>query len=105
MISNLTRALAMLAGLLAMLACLYTPASAAPMPRGTHHAAAAMAADMPCCPEKGSPSLKVCGQPCAVIAVPLFTFAYLPQVSRLRFDMRMPATSGISYDPLAPPPR
>lgn len=95
----------MLAGLFALLACLYAPASAAPIPRGMHHATAGMAADMPCCPENETPTVKVCGQPCAVIAVPLFAFAYLPRVSRLSFDTRVPATPGISYDPLAPPPR
>ena len=94
----------MLAGLLALLACLYVPASAEPQAHGAP-SAAGMSADMPCCPEKGPPSLKLCGLPCAVIAVPLFTFAYLPRVSRLSFDTRVPAALGISYDPLAPPPR
>jgi hypothetical protein len=106
--SGLFQIIGLLCGLIAMLACLQTPAAAgSPMlpEAGGSHAAMDVTSDMPCCPDKGTAQLKVCSQPCAVIAVENFNMVYRPYIRPLRFRFGTSRGTGITYDPEAPPPR
>ena len=106
--SSWIQIIGLLCGLIAMLACLQTPAAAGSLmlrETGGSHAAMDMTSDMPCCPDKGTVQLKVCSQPCAVIAVENFSLVYRPYVRPLRFGFGTSRGTGITYDPAAPPPR
>lgn len=98
------KAIALMIGMLAMLVCMAAPASAAP---GSHHqgmAAMESTSDMPCCPEKSS-TIKACSQMCPSIAAVTFGLAYVPIFRTLQFQIGVQIRTGLTYDPLAPPPR
>lgn len=96
---------ALIMGMLAMLFCLATPVVAAPVPHFDDLMATSEAApDMPCCPEKGTTN-KACNQMCPAVAAVTISFAFVPGFRTLSFQTSRQVRSGLTYDPVAPPPR
>lgn len=106
MTASVLRPLVMLCGLLAMLFCLSTPAAAEPSHfMGNTQPTAGMASDMPCCPEKSPAAPKSCSAQCTLIAPARYELAYVPLVKDVRFIFIEAVGSGMTYAPVAPPPR
>lgn len=88
-------------GLAALLLCVNTPVQAA-----TPMDSMPMAhSQMPCCPDRPAPSVKACAAQCPVVVSDRFVLAYVPVVTMARFETFVVAGNGLSYEPLAPPPR
>ncbi|MCA1936026.1 MAG: hypothetical protein LDL37_11260 [Asticcacaulis sp.] len=105
--SGLLKVMVIVAGLLAMLSGLHAPEAAGPWAHheDTHLHLHVRSSEAPCCADKGAASLKLCGQHCAAIATASFLFMHLPSVKALDFQSRHRHSVGLSYRPLAPPPR
>lgn len=100
-------AVSMFMGLMAMILCVSTPASAETMVG--HPAMRSVSAnempEMPCCPEKTPAVYKACGLQCPVIAPSSFDFAVVMKTDVLTFTIKPAHYDGIIFGPRAPPPR
>ena len=86
--------------LAALLLCLNTPVQAA----GQADSMPMAHSQMPCCPDRPAPS-KTCAAQCPVLVADRFLLAYVPAEAMVRFDAVSVTGHGLSYKPLAPPPR
>lgn len=104
---GLLKVMMIVAGLLAMLSGLHAPETAGSWAHheDTHLHVHVRSSETSCCADRGAASVKVCGQHCAAIAAANFHFTYSPLVADMVFEPRHFRVAGLSYAPLAPPPR
>ena len=92
-------------GVVALLLCVNVPAQARPAIAGGHSAHGVMPDDMHCCPDAPSTPMKACAQHCPLVVAPGFAFHHITAEKSVEFHMTSATRLGVTYAPLAPPPR